>query len=95
MHKKLIVAAVLLALLPAVFAQPAPKVTCDRACLENYIDRYLDAMLAQKVDPQLFAKTRRFTENGVELPLGGEGLLRILVVRYSYLQTFFIIMAEI
>jgi len=74
MQKKLFVAAVLLALLPAVFAQPAPKVTCDRACLEKYIDQYLDAMLAHKVNPELFARTCRFTENGVELPLGGEGL---------------------
>src|SRR5512145_855208 len=74
MQKKLLVAAVLLALLPAVFAQPAPKVTCDRACLENYIDRYLDAMLAHKVSPDLFAKNCRFTENGVELPLGEDGL---------------------
>ena len=63
-----------MALLPAAFAQPATKVTCDRACLENYIDRYLDAMLAHKVSPELFAKNARFTENGVELPLGGEGL---------------------
>lgn len=74
MLKKMFIAALFLALLPAVLAQPAPKVTCDRACLENYIDRYLDAMLAHKVDPELFAKTCRFTENGVQLPLGGEGL---------------------
>jgi hypothetical protein len=60
--------------LPAVFAQPAPKVKCDRACLEKYIDQYLDAMLAHKVAPELFARNCRFTENGVELPLGGEGL---------------------
>ena len=74
MWKKLFVAPVFLALLPTLFAQPAPKVACDRACLEKYIDQYLDAMLAHKVNPQLFAKSCRFTENGVELPLGGEGL---------------------
>ncbi len=74
MQRKLFIAAVLLALLPAVFAQPAAKVTCDRACLENYINRYLDAMLAHKASPDLFAKNCRFTENGVELPLGEEGL---------------------
>jgi len=74
MQKKLFVAAVFLALLPTVFAQPALKVPCDRACLEKYIDRYLDAMLAHKVSPELFAKNCRFTENGVELPMGGEGL---------------------
>jgi hypothetical protein len=74
MQRKLFVAAVFLALLPTVFAQPALKVACDRACLEKYIDRYLDAMLAHKVSPELFAKSCRFTENGVELPMGGEGL---------------------
>jgi hypothetical protein len=74
MQRKLFVAAVFLALLPTVFAQPALKVTCDRACLEKYIDRYLDAMIAHKVSPELFAKNCRFTENGVELPMGGEGL---------------------
>lgn len=74
MPKKVFVAVVFFALLPAVFAQPELKVTCDRACLENYIDRYLDAMLAHKVSPDLFARNCRFTENGVELPLGEEGL---------------------
>jgi hypothetical protein len=74
MQKKLFVAAIFLALLPTVFAQPATKVTCDRACLEKYMDQYLDAMLAHKVSPELFAKNCRFTENGVELPLGEEGL---------------------
>lgn len=74
MLKKLFAAAVFMTLLPAAFGQPSVKVTCDRACLEGYIDKYLDAMLAHKVNPELFAKNVRFTENGVELPLGGEGL---------------------
>ena len=56
-------------------AQP-PRVTppCDRACLEGYVDRYLDAMLANEVSPKLFARDVKFTENGVRLPLGNEGL---------------------
>ena len=59
----------------AVSAQ-APKITptCDRACLEGYVDRYLDAMLANEVNPKLFARDVKFTENGVRLPLGNEGL---------------------
>jgi hypothetical protein len=74
MRTKLIVVAIFLALLPAAFAQQAAKPACDRACLEKYVDQYLDAMLAHQPSPTLFAKNCRFTENGVELPLGGEGL---------------------
>jgi hypothetical protein len=47
---------------------------CQRACLEGYVDKYLAAMAAHKVDPTLFAQHVRFTENGVELPFGNEGL---------------------
>jgi len=72
--RRFLIVVVFMALLPAVFAQPAPKIACDRACLENYIDRYLDAMLAKNVDPKLFARGCKFTENGVQLPLGNEGL---------------------
>ncbi len=55
-------------------AQPATEPACDRDCLEGYIDRYLQAMLANDVDPSLFARGAKFTENGIRLPLGGEGL---------------------
>lgn len=47
---------------------------CDRACLEGYMNRYLEAMLNNEVSEDLFARNARFTENGIELPLGGEGL---------------------
>jgi len=53
---------------------PAVEPACDRACLEGYIDRYLEAMLENNVDPGLFAREVKFTENGLRLPLGGEGL---------------------
>jgi hypothetical protein len=74
MRMKLFVVAAFLALVPTVLAQPAVKPACDRACLEKYIDRYLDAMLAHNPSSELFAKACKFTENGVQLPLGGEGL---------------------
>ncbi len=60
--------------LPAFAQAPTKPVGCDAACLRGYIDRYLDAMLAHRVSDDLFAREARFTENGVRLPLGNEGL---------------------
>lgn len=57
-----------------VSAQNASKGVYDRARLENYLDKYLDAMMANDPNEKLFARNCRFTENGVQLPLGGEGL---------------------
>jgi hypothetical protein len=51
----------------------APNV-CDRTCLENWVDAYLAAMRDANVDPALFARDLKFTENGVRLPFGNEGL---------------------
>jgi len=53
---------------------PREQAECQRSCLESYIDRYLQAMADGKVDRDLFADNVRFTENGIELPLGNEGL---------------------
>nr|WP_166174893.1 hypothetical protein [Altererythrobacter segetis] len=53
---------------------PLPEHKCQRACLEGYVDKYLAAMAAHQVDPALFAANVRFTENGVQLPFGTEGL---------------------
>jgi hypothetical protein len=69
----------LAAMAGAVHAQPGVPLdkqvsSCQRACLEGYVNRYLVAMAAHKVDPELFAKTVRFTENGVEMPFGTDGL---------------------
>ena len=52
-------------------AQPGP---CNRACLEGFVDRYLDAMKDNVVSDALFARDVKFTENGIRLPLGNEGL---------------------
>ncbi len=48
--------------------------SCQRACLEGFVDRYLKAMADRKVDPALFGRDVRFTENGVQMPFGTEGL---------------------
>ena len=53
---------------------PAEPQACQRECLEGFVDRYLRAMADGAVDPALFAPAARFTENGIELPLGNEGL---------------------
>ena len=53
---------------------PAAEPTCDRTCLESYLDRYLEAMRTADVRPGWFARDVKFTENGIRLPLGSEGL---------------------
>jgi hypothetical protein len=53
---------------------PEQPQACQRECLEAFVNRYLQAMADGSVDPDLFAPTARFTENGIELPLGNEGL---------------------
>ena len=59
--------------LPAL-ALAASQNSCNRDCLEGYVNRYLDAMQAHKASDELFARDTKFTENGVRLPLGNEGL---------------------
>src|SRR6187551_713663 len=70
--------ALALSLAAAASAQPGgvplPEQGCQRECLEGFVDKYLQAMADGKVDPALFAPIARFTENGVQLPLGNEGL---------------------
>jgi hypothetical protein len=53
---------------------PLPERDCQRECLEGFVDKYLQAMADGTVDPALFSPTARFTENGIELPLGNDGL---------------------
>ncbi|GAA0274716.1 hypothetical protein GCM10009127_14110 [Alteraurantiacibacter aestuarii] len=53
---------------------PLPQYECQRECLENFVERYVQAMADGTVSDDLFARSVRFTENGVELPLGNEGL---------------------
>ena len=58
----------------AVPNPPAKVGPCDRACLQGFVDKYLDAMQAHQVSDDLFARDVRFTENGIHLPFGHEGL---------------------
>jgi len=77
MRIKLFTVAIILVLLPA--AAMAQKPACDRACLEGYVDRYLDAMQAHNMDPELFAKNVIFTENGVRFPFRQEETAKFTV----------------
>jgi len=43
---------------------------CDRACLENFADRYIEAMVAHDPSSVPLSDNVRFTENGVELEVG-------------------------
>src|SRR5580692_1645410 len=56
---------------------------CDRACLNGFIDQYLDAVL--KHDPKLVPLTRnvKYTENGQRLD-PGDGLWRSMASKGSY-----------
>jgi hypothetical protein len=58
---------------------------CDRACLEGFVDRYLDALVAHDPARLPLAGNVRFTENGVRLDIGdaqwktviGKGVYRL------------------
>jgi hypothetical protein len=65
---------VIMTLLPCFARAQGAGSSCDRVCLENYVDRYMDAMLENDPDLELFSRDCKFTENGVRLPLGNEGL---------------------
>ncbi len=56
---------------------------CDRACLEGFVDKYLDAVLAHDPKAAPFAHDVKFTENGQKLELG-DGLWRTLTAKGTY-----------
>jgi len=73
MSKPLLILGLVL-LSSTAFTQQASAPRCERACLQKWVDDYLVAMRDQKPDPSLFAPDLKFTENGVRLPFGKEGL---------------------
>ena len=64
-------------------APAAQAALCDRACLEGYVDQFLDAVIAH--DPQRvpFGKDLKYTENGQKLDLG-DGIWRTLTAKGTY-----------
>jgi hypothetical protein len=68
------VLAVILATFYALNAQPAKSAaSCDRACLEGFVNQYLDAMVARNPYGLPLASKVKFTENEQVIPLG-EGI---------------------
>jgi len=56
---------------------------CDRACLESYVDRYLDALVAHQPSLVPLAPDVRFTEDGQQLVIG-DGLWRTMRAKGRY-----------
>jgi hypothetical protein len=71
---------------------------CDRACLEGFVDKYLDALIAHNPKLVPIARNAKFTENGVRLEVGdaqwktvtGKGPYRLFVTDTEASQVAFI-----
>ncbi len=72
---------------PGAHAAGAPDSSCDRVCLEGFVNRYLDAMVAH--DPSRIPVTAdvQFTENDVALK-PGDGLWAAASARGIYKKYF-------
>lgn len=57
--------------------------SCDRACLNGFVDQYLDAVVAHDPSVLPLSKFVKFTENGQKLELG-DGFWRTATARGSY-----------
>lgn len=64
------------------FSAPA-SAACDRACLEGWLDTYLDALIAHDPASIKLADHVRFTANGQEL-LVGDGVWRTIKAKGSF-----------
>src|SRR5215470_4459860 len=56
---------------------------CDRACLEGFVDRYLDALVKHDPSGVPLSATVRFTENGQRLGVG-DALWRSMKSKGTY-----------
>ncbi len=85
MRGKLLVITVLLALSSGTRATPAVQAqgNCDRACLEGFVDTYLDAWVARDPKKLPLARGVKFTENGQQLELG-DGSWNVAVGKGKY-----------
>ena len=67
----------------ALAGQGKSGAACDRACLENFVDQYMDALIAH--DPKKLPMSVRVknTEDGVQL-IPGDGFWRTALAKGSY-----------
>jgi hypothetical protein len=66
------------------FGQSAtPSGSCDRVCLEGFVDRYLDALVRHDPRSLPLAATVRYTENGQRVDLG-DASWRTMIAKGSY-----------
>ena len=61
----------------------AATTDCNRSCLEEHVDRFLDAAIAHDPSKVPFERKLKYTENGVTL-LPGDGLWRTLTARGGF-----------
>jgi hypothetical protein len=66
----------------------ARAATCDESCLKGFVDRYLQALQAHDPKRLPLAGHVRFTENGVQIPLG-EALWRTFNKLGGYRHDFY------
>jgi hypothetical protein len=66
-----------------VIAAEKAASACDRSCLEGFIDRYLDAVVAHDPAQAPLAQPVKFTENGQRLSVG-DGLWNTASARGPY-----------
>ena len=62
---------------------PAASNACDRDCLNEFVDQYLDAVVAHDPSRLPLTKTVKFTEDGQRLELG-DGFWRTATARGTY-----------
>jgi hypothetical protein len=63
------------------------QINCDRACLENIVNQYLDALVAHDPDRLPLSKDVQYTENSQILKVG-DGFWKTVEGRGNYLHVF-------
>jgi len=74
---------ILAVILLAACANGQTRGGCDRGCLENFIDQYLDAAVAHDASRLSLAKNAKYTENGQHLEMN-DGLWNTITAKGSY-----------